>query len=145
MKKRSAIIRVLVLMLAIALFASCSSMKKTTAPKAAGGEVVSVVASETPVSDYSGHYQWFVTGTPNGDQEGSMFLKNTETGYIGELAVMGTSVPIDKIIVKGSTMIGYIAIQDMELSFSIKFEGDGFKGNIYAMEEGFPFSGNKTK
>jgi len=128
--KLTSISKVLVLFVVTALFVSCGTSKKTT--KAKG-------------TDFSGNYEWVVEGVPSGDQGGTMSLKKSETGYTGSLDVEGMGVPIDGIKVEGNKMTGYIAVDEMDLSFTIVFEGDGFKGDIYAMGEGFPFNGTKLK
>ncbi len=131
MKKTSSISKVLIILLVTAFMVSCGTSKKTT---------------KAGIADFAGNYEWLVEGTPDGDQNGNMILKKTESGYTGELEVMGNSIPIDGVKFEGNKMTGSIDIEgQMVLDISIVFEGDSFKGDISAMGETFPFTGKKVK
>ncbi len=128
MKKTSTFSKVLVLFMVATLIASCGSSKKTTKAKGA---------------DFAGNYEWVVSGTPDGDQGGTMTIKKTESGYSGELEMMGMAVPLENIVVEGNKMTAVFAIPDMDISFSVVFAEGGFKGDVYAQGQGFPITGKK--
>jgi len=144
MKKVSTICKVLVLMLVTAVFVSCGTAKKTTKAEGDVSEPVTLSTDKEQTKDFSGNYSWLVTGMPDGDMTGSMSLKKNETGYTGEIEANGMAVNLVEITVEGNNMAGYVPVQDTEIGFAIVFEGDSFKGLLFAGEEELPFSGKKT-
>jgi len=145
MKTISTMRTILVMTLTVALTASCGTAKKTTAVKGEAVKAVSEAPAVQEAADYSGNYEWVVKGTPNGDQAGSMTLKKTASGYSGQMGAMGVNVPIENIVINDNKMSGYLAIQDMELGFTITFAGEAFSGSIFTAEYDFPFTGKKVK
>ena len=130
MKKTSSFSKVLILMLVTAFMVSCGTSKKTT---------------KAGKADFAGNYEWSIEGIPDGDQSGTMTIKKTETGYAGELEAMGMAIPLEELKVEGNKMTGLFYVQDMDISFSMTFEGEGFNGNIDVMGQGFPFNVKKIK
>jgi|GEM_PF-3319878 len=133
MKKTSTISKVLIMMLVTTFIISCGTPKKTT---------------KAGVTDFAGNYEWQLTGTPDGDNNGMLILKKTEKGYTGEYHYdeEEDSLVIDEIKVKGNKMTGLINTDLGQIHMDIVFfERDKFKGEVSLMDEAYPFTGNRVK
>jgi hypothetical protein len=133
MKKTSSISKVLILMLVTTFMISCGTPKNTIK---AGG------------TDFAGNYEWYLTGTPDGDNNGIMILKKTEKGYTGEYKYDEgeESLAIEGIKVEGNKMTGSIDTDLGQIHMDIIFyERDHFKGEVSLMDESYPFTGNRVK
>ncbi|MFC2121665.1 hypothetical protein ACFLTI_08735 [Bacteroidota bacterium] len=130
MKKTLSFNKVLILLIVTAITVSCGIFKKTSK------------------TNFAGNYEWVIEGMPQGDQNGTVTFIITENGYKGEISVDGMEIAIEKIKLEGNKLTGsiYPPGEDVDVSLSIVFEGNIFKGNISVMDEmSFPFNGKKIK
>ena len=93
----------------------------------------------TPV----GSWDYKVTGTPQGDVEGTMILTKTGDSYSGTMTAMGGSIDLDDVKIEDNKLTCTFDYQGYTLDVSGTFEGETFKGEIGMDYNGFPMTATR--
>ncbi|MFC2120136.1 hypothetical protein ACFLTI_00915 [Bacteroidota bacterium] len=129
MKKKTSLSKVSIILVVIVFMLSCSTSKKTTKAK---------------ITDFSGNYEWVVE-QPQNNVSGTMNLKKTESGYTGKMDTRGNILIMEDIKVENNRMTWVAVIPEMDLSYSIVFEGGNFEGTMYVADITLKITGRKIK
>jgi len=117
----------LAIMLAgLCVFASCSSSKKLADPTV-------------------GAWEYVVSGTPNGDVSGTMFIAKEGEMYSGSLEGDAGTLELQDVEITDNQMKSKFSYQGYTMNLEGTFEGDTFEGKvIYDYYNSFPVKATKA-
>ncbi len=91
-----------------------------------------------------GSWDYVVTGTPDGDVKGTMYIAKEGEAYTGNLTGQAGTMKLEKITIEDGNMQSEFSFQGYTLDLKGTFEGDAFTGNI-SLDEYTQFPVTATK
>lgn len=125
--------KILLLILATAVFAACSTTQKTSSAKKA----------PTP----EGQWEYSITDTPEGNFSGIMTVTKNGEGYTASLNANGNDLPFDSFNWDETNLkaTGELNYSGTPVQFQAAMNEDQMEGGLSAMGMVFPFKAMKKK
>jgi len=92
----------------------------------------SCASSKTMAYDPSGNWDYTVTGTPNGDVNGTMVISKDGDNYTGKLQSTQGGIDLEDLTIEGQTLNAEFYYSGTNLTLNGTFEGDSFDGKVAA-------------
>ena len=108
--------------------------------------ILAACAAKKMVDPAIGSWEYVVTGTPDGDVKGTMYLAKEGDSYTGNLTGQAGTMKLDNITIEDGKLQSEFSFQGYTLDLKGTFEGDSFSGNVSLDEyTQFPITATKKE